>query len=303
MKVHLVDGTYELFRHFFAVPTRLSVGVRPSDGQVDPLDIGAARGVVENMVRLLEGGSTHLGVATDHVIESWRNDLWPGYKTGAGIDPALRNQFDVLEDALAAFGITVWAMVEYEADDALGAAAAVAAADERVAQVQILTPDKDLAQCVRGERVVQVDRRKNVVLDEAGVLERYGVLPESIPDYLALVGDSADGFPGLAGFGAKSTAGVLRRYGHLTEIPAAPGQWDVPGVRGAAKLATTLQAGMADALLFRTLATLSIEGPEVGAVDDWQWRGPAADAADWARYLDAPNLLTRTQRLARARQG
>ncbi|MEZ5231660.1 MAG: 5'-3' exonuclease H3TH domain-containing protein [Acidimicrobiia bacterium] len=301
MQVHLVDGTYELFRHFYAVPTRMSVGARPSDGHDGSLDIGAARGVVDNMVRLLENGATHLGVATDHVIESWRNDLWAGYKTGEGIDPALRGQFDVLEDALAAFGITVWAMVEYEADDALGAAAAVADADERVTQVQILTPDKDLAQCVRGDRVVQVDRRKDLVVDEQGVIDRYGVPPASIPDYLALVGDSADGFPGLAGFGAKSSSALLRRYGHLTDIPAAPGQWEVPGLRGAAKLATTLQAGMADALLFRTLATLSIVGPEVGTVEQWRWSGPTDAAEDWGRYLDLPNLARRTRRLAAAR--
>ncbi len=301
MQVHLVDGTYELFRHFFAVPTRTSVGARPSDGFADALDIGAARGVVDNMVRLLEGGATHLGVATDHVIESFRNDLWPGYKTGEGIDPTLRNQFDVLEDALAAFGIAVWPMVEFEADDALGAAARVADADERVRQVQILTPDKDLGQCVRGDRVVQVDRRKNLVIDHDGVIARFGVPPASIPDYLALVGDSADGFPGLAGFGAKSTAAVLSRYGHLTAIPAAPGQWDVPGVRGAAKLATTLQANLDQALLFRTLATLDVEGPEVGVVDDWCWRGPTDAAEAWAKYLDLPNLVTRTRRLAQAR--
>ncbi len=315
MIVHLVDGTYELFRHFYAVPERAPGGPRPAlepggvagptgpTGGGGPADIGAARGVVDNMVRLLEGGATHVGVATDQVIESFRNDLWAGYKTGAGIDPVLFAQFGVLEDALAAFGFTVWAMVEFEADDALAAAAAVAEHDERVAQAQILTPDKDLAQCVRSNRVVQVDRRKSLVVDDAGVVARYGVPPASIPDYLALVGDSADGFPGLAGFGAKSAAAVLARYGHLEHIPAAPGQWDVPGLRGAARLAATLQAGMADALLFRTLATLDTTGPAVGAVDDWCWRGPTAAAEAWATYLDLPNLAVRTRRLASARAG
>jgi 5'-3' exonuclease len=299
--VHLVDGTYELFRHFYAVPSRPCVGERPSGGGVG-MDIGAARGVVDNMVRLLEGGATHLGVATDHVIESFRNDLWPGYKTGVGVDPALLRQFDVLEEALEAFGITVWAMVEFEADDALGAAAALADADDRVEQVQILTPDKDLGQCVRGRRVVQVDRRKNLIIDDDGVRAKFGVAPESIPDYLALVGDSADGFPGLPGFGAKSAAAILARYGHLTDIPASPGQWDVPGMRGAAKLATTLQAQIAEALLFRTLATLAIDGPEVGEVDEWRWRAPGPQAEAWARYLDLPNLAERTARLAAARR-
>ncbi|MFN0026871.1 MAG: 5'-3' exonuclease H3TH domain-containing protein [Acidimicrobiales bacterium] len=301
MIVQLVDGTYELFRHFYAVPTRMSQGPRPGDGVADELDIGAARGVVENVVRLLEVGATHLGVATDHVIESFRNDLWPGYKTGAGVDPVLKAQFFPLEDALAAFGITVWPMVEFEADDALGAAAALADADPRVQQVQILTPDKDMAQCVRDQRVVLVDRRKNLIMDEAGVVAKWGVPPRSIPDYLALVGDSADGFPGLAGFGAKSAAAVLARYGTLTDIPAAAGQWDVAGLRGVAKLATTLHANLADALLFRTLATLVVDGPEVGAVDHWRWQAPTDHAAAWAHYLDLPNLMSRLHKLAARR--
>jgi len=304
MIVHLVDGTYELFRHFYAVPERSPGGPRPGGADGDPVgDIGAARGVVDNLVRLLEGGATHVGVATDHVIESFRNELWPGYKTGAGIDPVLRAQFDVLEEALAAFGFTVWPMIDFEADDALAAAAAVADADETVTQVQILTPDKDLAQCVRGRRVVQVDRRKSLELDHDAVVARYGVAPASIPDYLALVGDSADGFPGLPGFGAKSAAAVLGRYGHLTDIPAAPGQWDVTGLRGAAKLAATLQDRFDDALLFRALATLDTEGPEVGRPEDWCWHGPGPDAEAWAAYLDLPNLVTRTRRLAAQRSG
>ncbi len=305
MLVHLVDGTYELFRHFFAVPSRMSQGPHPGDGinasVSQAVEIGAVRGVVDNVVRLLEGGATHLGVATDHIIESFRNELWPGYKTGAGIDPVLRAQFEPLEDALVAFGITVWPMVEYEADDAMGAAAAVADADPRVEQVQILTPDKDMAQCVRGQRVVLVDRRKKVTLDAAGVLARWGVPPVAIPDYLALVGDSADGFPGLAGFGAKSAAAVLARYGSLTDIPAAPGQWDVAGLRGVAKLATTLQAQLPEALLFRTLATLVIDGPEVGVVEDWCWRGTTEAAAAWAHYLDLSNLMARLAHLASRR--
>jgi len=305
MIVHLVDGTYELFRHFFAVPSRAPQGPLPPSPAVDPAqepaDIGAARGVVDNIVRLLEGGATHIGVATDHVIESFRNDLWAGYKTGEGIDPVLRNQFEVLEAALVAFGVTVWPMVEFEADDALAAAAAVGDADRRVTQVQILTPDKDLAQCVRGDRVVQVDRRKSLVVDEDGVRARYGVGPASIPDYLALVGDSADGFPGLPGFGAKSASAVLGRYGHVTDIPAAAGPWDVPGLRGVPKLAATLASSTAEALLFRTLATLCTDGPEVGTVDDWHWQGPTEHAEAWAAYLDLPNLVTRTRRLAAAR--
>ncbi len=292
MKVHLVDGTYELFRHFFAVPSR-----QADDGQ----EIGAARGVVDNVLRLLESGVTHIGVATDHVIESYRNELFAGYKTGEGIDPTLRSQFDLLEDALDALGVTVWAMTTFEADDALAAAAAVAAADDRVEQVRILTPDKDLGQSVVGQRVVQVDRRKELTLDADGVLAKFGVPPASIPDYLALVGDTADGIPGVPGFGAKSAAAVLRAYGRIEDIPAAPGQWDVPGLRGAAKLATTLQANLSDALLYRELATLQTEGPEVGTVDEWRWTGPTPQLEEWAGYLLQPNLVVRARKLAASR--
>jgi 5'-3' exonuclease len=292
MIVHLIDGTYELFRHYFAVPSR-----QADDGQ----EVGATRGVVDNVLRLLEGGASHVGVATDHVIESYRNDLYPGYKTGEGVEAALRSQFDLLEDALAALGVTVWPMVVYEADDALGAAALVAGADPRVDEVLIMTPDKDLAQCVRDPKVRQFDRRADRTIDEAAVQEKFGVPPASIPDYLALVGDSADGYPGVPGFGAKSAAAVLRRYGRIDAIPAAAGQWEVPGIRGAAKLATTLQANLAEALLFRELATIQVEGPEVGTVDEWRWTGPRPELAEWSTYLAQPNLLTRATKLAAAR--
>lgn len=292
MIVHLVDGTYELFRHFFAVPAR-----QGPDGR----EIGATRGVLSSLLQLLEDGATHVAVATDHVIESWRNELWAGYKTGAGIDPALRGQFDLLEEALAAFGFTVWPEVEHEADDALAAGAAVAAADPRVERVLICTPDKDLAQCVRGGRIVQYDRRKGTLVDHDGVIAKFGVPPASIPDYLALVGDSADGFPGLPGWGAKTAAAVLARYGHLEAIPASPGQWDVPGLRGAAKLATTLQAQMAEAVLFRRLATLDEEGPIVGEVDAWRWSGPTEAAEGLVDSLAAASLLSRARRLAARR--
>lgn len=291
MRVHVVDGTYELFRHYFAVPEHTN-----RDGR----EVGATRGVLGSLVGLLEEGATHVGVATDHVVESFRNDLWPGYKTGEGIEPALRSQFELLEDALRAAGFAVWAMVEHEADDALAAAAAVADADPRVEEVVVCSPDKDLAQCVKGRRVVQLDRRKRATRDAAGVREAFGVDPASIPDYLALVGDSADGFPGLPGWGAKSAATVLGRYGHLEDVPADPEAWDVK-VRGAAKLAATLEARREDALLFRTLATLVREGPAVGRVDDWRWRGPADDFEEWTDYLDAPQLVARVERLAGAR--
>ena len=222
MNVHLIDGTYELFRHFYAVPTALDAG---------GMDVGAVRGVLGSVKAMLDDGVTHLGVATDHVIESFRNDLWAGYKTGEGIDPALWAQFPLLESALEAFGVRVWAMVEVEADDALGAAAVRAAADPRVERVFICTPDKDLAQCVQGTRVVQLDRLRRTLRDEAGVVAKFGVPPASIPDYLALVGDSSDGFPGLQGWGAKSAAKVLARFGHLEQIPDDHRAWGVDVAR------------------------------------------------------------------------
>ena len=290
MQVHVVDGTYELFRYFFALPSHLA-----ADGR----EVSATRGVVGSVLSLVEDGATHVGVATDHVIESFRNDLWAGYKTGEGIDPALRSQFELLEDALEAAGFAVWAMVEEEADDAMAATAAVADADERVSQVVLCTPDKDLGQCVRGDRVVQLDRRRETVIDEQGVIDKFGVPPASIPDYLALVGDSADGFPGLPGWGAKSTATVLGRYLHLEAVPATPGEWDV-SPRNAARLASTLADQMQDALLFRRLATLETDA-DVGEVDDWEWTGPTPGFADIAGYLDAPALAERAARGAEAR--
>jgi 5'-3' exonuclease len=291
MKVHLVDGTYELFRYFYS----------PGGGHVNGAgeNVGATRGVMRSLMTMLGDGVTHLGVATDHVIESFRNDLWPTYKDGSGVDPELKRQFPWIEEAIAALGVTVWPMVDVEADDALGAAAKVAATDDRVEQVIICTPDKDLAQCVVGDRVVQFDRRQGVMRDAAGVLEKYGVDPESIPDWLALMGDTADGFPGLAGWGAKTAATVLRRYGHIEDIPHSPGQWDVPGQRGAAKLAATLHQEFENALLFKRIATLETD-VDVGAVDEWEWTGPTEDLARWADRLDAPDLVRNADRLAQA---
>lgn len=292
IRVFLVDGTYELFRHFFGAPSHVN-----SAG----LEVAAARGVVSSVVGLMEDGATHVGVATDHVIESFRNDMWPGYKTGAGVDPLLLGQFGLVEEALASLGVVVWPMVELEADDALASAAAVAAADPGVAQVAICTPDKDLGQCVRGGRVVQVDRRKKVVIDEDGVRAKFGVDPESIPDWLALVGDSADGFPGLSGWGAKTAAAVLAVYGHLEAIPDAPGKWDVP-VRGAATLAATLAGSRDLAMLFRDLATLRTEPPAMSSAAELRWNGPAPEfAALCTKVLDAPGVLRRAEALAARR--
>ena len=251
MRVHLIDGTYELFRHHMGLPAAVA-----ADGR------STTRGVLRSVLDLVEGGATHVGVATDTVIESFRNALWPGYKTGEGIEPALRAQFPLVEEALAALGVTVWGMVEVEADDALATAAARAARDPRVERVVICTPDKDLAQCVVGGRVVQLDRRADAIRDADGVRERFGVPPESIPDYLALVGDSADGFPGLPGWGAKSAATVLARHLHIDAIPDDPADWDV-AVRGAARLADSLREGRELAGLFRLLATLRTDTPGV----------------------------------------
>jgi 5'-3' exonuclease len=290
LSCHLVDGTYELFRHFFAVPSR-----RDASGA----EVGAVRGVVGSVLSLLEDGATHVGVATDHVIESFRNDRWPGYKTGAGVDPALLSQFPLLEEALEALGVTVWAMVEFEADDALASAAARAAADPRVERVVICTPDKDLAQCVADPRVVQLDRRSGRLLDEAAVKEKFGVPPESIPDWLALVGDSADGFPGLPGWGAKSAAAVLARYGHLDAIPPDASSWDLT-VRGSAKLAATLAEQRAAAELFLDLATLRLD-VAVGNVDEWRWTGPGPEFAAWTERLGAPDLVRRVDALQQPR--
>jgi len=292
VRVHLVDGTYELFRQFLA----------PRPGHVDPagVEIGGTRSVVQSMLAMLEGGATHIGVATDHVIESFRNDLWETYKTSAGMDELLLAQFPILEDALAALGVAVFPMVEYEADDALASAAAVAAGDPRVEQVIICTPDKDLGQCVGG-KVVQLDRRKDVLLDANGVRDKFGVPPESIPDWLALVGDSADGFPGLPGFGAKTAAALLARYGHVEAIPDDARAWEVPGVRGTDRLAATLVAGRKVAELFKDLATLRTDAP-VGNVDDWEWRGARDDFGDWCVRFGWPKLAERAERLAAKRE-
>jgi len=291
MQVHLVDGTYELFRYHFALPSHVTAGGH---------EVAATRGALGTVLQLLEEGATHLGVATDHVIESFRNDLWPGYKTSAGMPPELLAQFPLLEEGLAVLGVTVFAMVEYEADDAMAAAAAVAAADDRVDQVRICTPDKDLGQCVVGDRIVQLDRRKGVVLDAEAVRAKFGVSPESIPDYLGLVGDSADGFPGLAGWGAKSAAKVLARYVHLEDIPADGADWEVD-VRGCGKLALTLREQFDLALLFRRIATVEIDAPTMASVDELRWTGPQPEAAAFVERIEAPGLLTRAMDLAQRR--
>jgi len=288
MQVHLVDGTYELFRYHFSP----GGGHRNAAGR----EVGAVRGVVRSLLTMVADGATHVGVACDHVIESFRNELWAGYKTGDGIDPELLGQFALLEDALAAAGFTVWPMVEVEADDALGAAAAVAKADPRVDRAVICTPDKDLAQCVEDPVVIQYDRRAQQFRDEAGVREKFGVDPESIPDWLGLVGDSADGFPGIPGWGAKSAATVLAHYRHIEAIPHAPGQWDIT-VRGSAKLAASLADHYDDALLFRRIATIRTD-VEVGAVDDWRWAGPTDALRDICAEIDAPDVLDKATRLA-----
>ena len=267
MVVHLVDGTYELFRHFYAMPS-----AKNAAGE----EVAAVRGVMHSIRGLVQEGATHIGVATDHVIESFRNHLWAGYKTGEGIAPELWAQFPLLEEGLEAWGLKVWPMVEFEADDALAAAAVKAADDARVEQVIICTPDKDLAQCVRGTRIVQRDRVRRVTRDEAGVVAKFGVPPVSIPDYLALVGDSADGYPGLPGWGAKSAAKVLARWGHLDRIPDDPRRWDVD-VRGVGALAATLAARRADAMLFRELATLRLDVPVFVSIDELRWQGPTAE--------------------------
>ena len=277
MEVHLVDGTYELFRHYYAMPK-----AKDERGR----EVAAVRGVVGSIKGLIRGGATHVGVATDHVIESFRNELWPGYKTSAGIEPDLWGQFPLLEEALKAEGIVTWPMVEFEADDALAAAAALAAKDQRVSRVYICTPDKDLAQSVRGTRVVQLDRRKREVRDEFGVTQKFGVGPASIPDYLALVGDSADGYPGLKGWGAKSAAAVLAKFGHIEDIPD---DWRTWGVNAAspATLAATLQRDRDRAFLFRDLATLRDDLPLFESVDELRWTGPRGDFAGLAARFDS----------------
>ena len=282
LDVHLIDGTYELFRHYYALPS-----ARDRDGR----EIAAVRGVVGSMLGLMSGGATHVGLATDHVIESFRNDLWPGYKTGDGIDPDLLSQFPLLEEAMRALGVATWPMIEFEADDALAAAALTASKDPRVERVLICTPDKDLAQCVRGTRVVQMDRRRRTIRDEAGIVEKFGVRPASIPDYLALVGDSADGYPGLPGWGAKSSAAVLAKYGRLEHIPADWRTWSV-NAANPASLARTLERDRDRAFLFRDLATLREDIPLFDSVDELRWLGPTPAFPPLAARFDAAVTAT-----------
>jgi 5'-3' exonuclease len=283
MDVHLVDGTYELFRHFFAVPPAAD-----ENGQ----EVGAVRGVLTSVLSMIESGATHIGVATDHVVESFRNDLYPGYKTSEGVAPELLSQFPVLEEALEAMGVMVWPMVRFEADDALASAAAKAAQDDRVKQVFICTPDKDLSQCVVGTRVVQLDRRRNISRDEAGVVIKFGVKPQSIPDYLAVVGDSADGFPGVRGWGTKAAALTLSQYPHLEDIPRDWQEWH-PSIKRARVLSESLFNAWSDALLFRTLATLRLDVPVFDTVEDLRWKGPRPDFEERSRRMKSPNLFGR----------
>ncbi len=293
MNVHLIDGTYELFRHYYGAPRASST---------DGVEVGAIRGVLSSMLTLIGDGTTHVAVATDHVIESFRNTLWNGYKTGEGIEPELLAQFHPLEDALESMGITVMRMVEFEADDALAAGAARAAADSRVGRVLICTPDKDLAQSVVESRVVQFDRRARVIRDAEGVRTKFGVPPASIPDYLALTGDSADGYPGLPGWGAKSAAALLAHYGTIDRIPDDSRQWTVK-VRGAAHLAATLAEYRVQADLFKTIATLRLDAPVFASVDDIRWRGPGPDFAAVCERLGAPSLALRAAAMGRHAAG
>jgi 5'-3' exonuclease len=284
LNVYLVDGTYELFRHYYALPS-----ARDQDG----CDVAAVSGVLASVLGMIKGGATHIAVATDHVIESFRNSLWPGYKTGEGIESDLFAQFSLLEETLSAAGVTVWPMVEFEADDALAAAAAAANHDSRVDSIVICTPDKDLAQCVRGSRIVQLNRRTRITLDEAGVIKKFGVAPESIPDYLALVGDAADGYPGLPGWGAKSTSAVLAKFGHLESIPTDWREWHVNAAHASA-LAQTLSTERDRALLFRRLATLRTDIPLFDDVEQLKWNGPTDAYGDLAARFDA--AITGTNR-------
>jgi len=285
MNVHLIDGTYELFRHYFALPTAADVR-----GQ----EIGAVRGVLTSVLSMIERGATHIGVATDHVVESFRNGLYPGYKTSEGVPPELLSQFPILEEALEAMGVVVWAMVYFEADDALASAASKAEQDERVRQVLICTPDKDLSQCVVGTRVVQLDRRRDVLRDEPGVVAKFGVGPQSIPDYLAVVGDSADGFPGVPGWGAKAAALTLSQYPHLEDIPKDWQEWH-PSIRRSRLLSEALLNSWNDALLFRTLATLRLDVPVFATVEDLRWKGPRPNFAEYCHRMKSSDLVRRAE--------
>jgi 5'-3' exonuclease len=293
MDVHLIDGTYELFRHFFAVPP-----ARDESGR----EIGAVRGVLNSVLSMINRGATHIGVATDHVIESFRNDLYAGYKTSAGVPPELLSQFPILESALEAMGVVVWPMVYYEADDALASAAYRASLDDAVRQVIICTPDKDLGQCVAGTRVVQLDRRRDIIRDEAGVVAKFGVRPASIPDYLALVGDSADGFPGVSGWGPKAAGQTLSLYSRLENIPKDWRDWH-PSIRNARALSESLFTCWNEAVLFRTLATLRLDVPVFATVDELRWTGPAASFEDACRQMSAPELFARASQLESQRLG
>jgi len=283
--VHLIDGTYELFRHFFAVPSALD-----AKGN----EVGAVRGVLMSMLGLMEGGATHVGVATDHVVESFRNELYAGYKTSEGVPEPLLAQFPVLEEALECMGVKVWPMVQYEADDALASAAVKAALDTQVRQVIICTPDKDLAQCVTGGRVVQLDRMRGILRDEAGVVTKFGVKPESIPDYLALVGDSADGFPGLEGWGPKGASLILSEYSHFENIPKDWRKWP-SSMRGAQRLAGVLFEQWNDAVLYRVLATLRQDVPVFESLDELHWNGPRAEFEEYSKRIQLPGLYTRAK--------
>ena len=291
MIVHLIDGTYELYRQHFGQAVRHRT----------PPPLSATRGVVTSTLQLLSAGATHVAVSMDHVIESFRNDLYDGYKTSEGMEPEILEQIPVVADALEALGVPVWRMVRYEADDGLAAGAAVASADSRVTQVQILSPDKDLGQCVSGNRVVQFDRRNDAIINEDAVREKFGVGPASIADWLGLVGDTADGFPGLAGWGAKSASAVLAVYGHIESVPDDVARWAADGVtvRGAAKLAATLRDHRADALLFKTVATVVTDVSDdvrIGTVDDWEWRGPSRELQRFAGKLGMTDLVERAER-------
>lgn len=283
MNVHLIDGTYELFRHYYAVPSSKNDG-----GQ----EIGAVRGVLISAFSMIEAGATHLGVATDHVVESFRNELYAGYKTSEGVPPELLSQFPILEEALESMGVVVWPMTYFEADDALASAAAKAGADQQVEQVLICTPDKDLAQCVVGHRIVQVDRRRNIVRDESAIEEKFGVKPESIPDYLAVTGDSADGYPGISGWGAKAASLALIKYRRLENVPRDWRDWDA-SIRRARPLAESLFGAWDDALLYRTLATLRLDVPMFDSVEELRWRGPRENFQQCCERLRAADLFRR----------
>ena len=285
MDLYLIDGTYELFRHYYALP---------SASDKDGREVAAVRGVLASVLGMIKQGATYVAVATDHVIESFRNGLWPGYKTGEGVESDLLSQFSLLEEVLAAAGVVVWPMVEFEADDALAAGAEAAIGDRRVERVIICTPDKDLAQCVRDTRIVQLNRRTQVIFDEAAIRQKFGVAPASIPDYLALVGDSADGYPGLPGWGAKSSAAVLAKFLHLESIPQDCREWRVNAANASA-LADTLRREWDRALLFRRLATLRTDIRLFEDVDELKWKGPTPGFDKLAAQLDAARTQPRRE--------